>query len=257
MTDMHTGNDETPNAAPKGPKGPHLPRRTLAGVAAIAVLALGVAGGAGAVKLMGPQVEMAPLTPVAISALPQDSLVTIKGTVAEIFGNKFVLQDQTGRMLVETGRAGEGGKLVAKDQPVTVQGRFDDGFLKASYIVYADGRTEAIGPAGGPPRGPGDEGPGPKHGPHGPKHDGPKGGPDLARPDPARPDRAGPDQAGPSADGPDAGGPDLGGPDAGGPAALGPARAGPLPGDGLPAPDAPQTPAAPGAAPEATPGRVL
>ena len=94
---------------------------------------------------------MAPLTPVAISAMPASSLVTIKGKVAEIYGNKFVLQDDSGKALIETGRAGEGGTLVSRDEAVTVQGRFDDGFVRASYLVRQDGRTEALGPPKGPP----------------------------------------------------------------------------------------------------------
>ncbi|NEI98935.1 hypothetical protein [Rhizobium ruizarguesonis] len=88
---------------------------------------------------------------VAISAMPASSLITIKGKVAEIYGNKFVLQDESGKALVETGRAGEDEDLVAKDEAVTVQGRFDDGFVHASYLVRQDGRTEALRPPKGPP----------------------------------------------------------------------------------------------------------
>lgn len=124
------------------------------GLAAVGLVA-GLAGGAGAMKLVTPSIEMAPMTPLAISAMADDSLVTIKGKVAEIFGNKFILQDDSGRALVETGPDGEGGKLVASNEKVTVQGRFDDGFLHGSYIVHEDGRTEALGRAGKPPhRGP-------------------------------------------------------------------------------------------------------
>lgn len=140
------------------PTEPHLPhdprrRRRHAGAFGLAALGLvvGLAGGAGAMKLVRPSVEMAPMTPVAISAMADDSLVTIKGKVAEIFGNKFIVQDGSGRALVETGPQGEGGKLVASSELVTIQGRFDDGFLHGSYIVHEDGRTEALGPAGKPP----------------------------------------------------------------------------------------------------------
>ncbi|NEI38261.1 hypothetical protein GR204_30635 [Rhizobium leguminosarum] len=34
---------------------------------------------------------------------------------------------------------------------VTVQGRFDDGFVHASYLVRQDGRTEAMRPPKAPP----------------------------------------------------------------------------------------------------------
>jgi hypothetical protein len=128
------------------------------GIAAFAILAVGAAAGAGAVKLTRPYVELAPMTPVAISAITDWSLVTVKGRVSEVFGNKFIVQDDSGRALVETGPAGDSGKLVDVNEPVTVQGRFEHGFLHGSYIVRQNGQTVALGPAGGPPhRGPLDD----------------------------------------------------------------------------------------------------
>jgi hypothetical protein len=148
-------NTNTPHHAE--PHKPHQPSRGRKHAAAFGLatlgLIVGLAGGAGTMKLVRPSVEMAPMAPVAISAMAENSLITIKGKVAEIFGNKFVIQDGSGRALVETGPEGEGGKLVASDEIVTVQGRFDDGFLHGSYIVHEDGRTEALGPAGKPPHG--------------------------------------------------------------------------------------------------------
>lgn len=150
------------NDNPAGKLHPSAPphkrrKRTLAafGVTAFAVLALGAAAGAGAVKLTRPNVELAPMTPVSISSVKEWSLVTVKGKVAEVFGNKFIVQDDTGRALVETGPSGEDGKLVAVNDAVSVQGRFEHGFLHATYLVRKDGSVEALGPAGGPPhRGP-------------------------------------------------------------------------------------------------------
>ncbi|WP_370643887.1 hypothetical protein [Shinella sp. NM-101] len=126
------------------------------GVLAIVVLALGAAAGAGAMKLTRPSLELAPMTPVAISAMTDSSLVTVKGKVTEVFGNKFIVQDDSGRALVETGPSGINAKTVTADETVSVQGRFEDGFLHASYIVRQDGSIEALGPAVGPPhrRGP-------------------------------------------------------------------------------------------------------
>ena len=71
--------------------------------------------------------------------------------MAEIFGNKFVIQDDGGRALVETGRQGEGGGLVAKAETVTVQGRFEHGFIHAVAIQHADGHNDVVGPPGPPP----------------------------------------------------------------------------------------------------------
>lgn len=54
---------------------------------------------------------------------------------------------------METGREGEGGKLVSKGETVTVQGRFENGFLHARLITHADGKKVVLGPAGGLPPG--------------------------------------------------------------------------------------------------------
>lgn len=181
-----------PEAAPEPKHGPkhhkhehdkhkrHAARRVMLVGAGVALLAVGVGVGATAYSFARPAAEMAPLVPVAISAMPADSLVTIKGNVAEIFGNKFILQDNSGRALVETGRAGEGGRLVKASEPITVQGRFEDGFLRARFIVRENGKTEAIGGGkeGGPKRDR-DRDRGPKHGPR--NRDDRRGGPDGPR----------------------------------------------------------------------------
>ncbi|GAK72994.1 hypothetical protein RRU01S_29_01110 [Agrobacterium rubi TR3 = NBRC 13261] len=145
----HPHPDQNTTAGSPPPK----PRSRLVWPALVTVVALavGVAGGAAATKLVRPTPEMAPVTPVAISTVPATGLVTIKGTVAEIYGNKFILQDESGRALVETGPAGEDGDLVAKNEAVTVQGRADDGVVHASYLIRQDGQAESIGPQGGPP----------------------------------------------------------------------------------------------------------
>jgi hypothetical protein len=86
--------------------------------------------------------------------MADSATVEIKGQVAEIFSNKFILQDPSGRALVETGRQGEDGNLVAKDEAVAVRGRFEHGFLHAAFIVHGDGKTVTLDPPHGPPHGP-------------------------------------------------------------------------------------------------------
>lgn len=121
-------------------------------IAALTVLAIGAAGGAAAMRFSRPAIEMAPLTAVEISSLKDGrSVVTVKGNVAEIYGNKFIVQDDSGKALIETGPAGSEGKLVSVGEAVSVQGRFDDGFMHASYLVHQDGRTDALRPPPGPP----------------------------------------------------------------------------------------------------------
>ncbi|HXH16520.1 MAG TPA: hypothetical protein VNJ10_10365 [Sphingomonas sp.] len=155
-------------------------------LAAAGLLAIGGAAGAVTVAATRPSVTMAPATPVAIRSLQSDGIVTIRGTVAEVYGDKFVMADRTGRALVDLGPEGSDSALVTAGQPVTIQGRFEDGFVHASFLVGAGGKVTALGPIGRPPRGPhGPGGPG-RDGPGGPER-GPEGGPDRgpAAPPPA------------------------------------------------------------------------
>jgi hypothetical protein len=136
-------------------------------------LAIGAAGGASAVSLTRPAVEMAPTVATPVAKLANSSgVVTVKGRVAEVYGDRFVVQDGSGRAMVDGGRDA----AVTKGAAVQVQGRYDDGQLRASYVVDADGKVTPVGPP--PPRagkGPDGRGPGP-HGPHGP------GGPEARGP---------------------------------------------------------------------------
>ncbi len=60
----------------------------------------------------------------------------------------------SGRVSSMPGRAGRAGGPSPGDEAVTVQGRFEDGFIRASFVVHADGRVEALGRPDGPPRPP-------------------------------------------------------------------------------------------------------
>lgn len=126
-------------------------------------LAIGAAGGASAVSMTRPSVEMAPTVATPVAKLASDNgVVTVKGRVAEVFGDRFVVQDATGRAMVDAGRDA----AVTKGAPVQVQGRYDNGQLRASYLVDANGKVTPVGPP--PPR--------PGHGPtHGPDARGPAG----------------------------------------------------------------------------------
>jgi len=168
-------------------------RRNRLALAAAGLLVVGGAAGAVTVAATRPSVTMAPATPVAIRSLQSDGIVTIRGTVAETYGNKFVMADRTGRALVDLGREGDGSNLVAAGQPVTIQGRFEDGFVHASFLVAPGGKVTALGPVDGPrhgphgPGGPGRDGPGRDGpgGPGGPDGPGAPGGPGAPPPPPA------------------------------------------------------------------------
>jgi hypothetical protein len=118
-------------------------------VALMAGAAAGV-GGTRLVQRFHPQVVML-LQPAPIAQMKDAMPVAVKGKVAEIFGNKFVVQDDSGRALVDTGPRGDGRKIVDKGEAMTVQGRFDRGVIHAQVIAHADGRTEAFDPPR-PPR---------------------------------------------------------------------------------------------------------
>ena len=197
MTDYIEGTTPTPT-----PAAPKRARRfsTQTALVAAALLAVGVGGGATFAQLSAPAAEMAPANPVAIKSLADGgSIVTVRGKVAEIYGRAFILADGSGRALVEAGpRHGfMGGEtsLIAIGQTVTVQGRFRDGTIHASFLVGADGTVTALRPMGPPRGGPG--GPGGRHGPHrgpgGAEGFGPDRGPDRGLDDGAD---GGPDGAG-------------------------------------------------------------
>lgn len=146
-------------------KPSRLTNRTRITMGAAALIAIGGAAGAVAVTATRPSIEMAPLAPTAIRSLTDgENIVTVKGRTAEIFGNKFIMADATGRALVDTGRAGEDKALVAAGQPVTVQGRFDNGVVHASFLIGPDGKVVSLRPMR-PPHGPG--GPHDERGPRG------------------------------------------------------------------------------------------
>ena len=142
---------ETPTSSTRARRLKRL-RLALGAVMAAGVLCFGL-------RALQPEDTAALVPPVAVGSLADDTRTAVNGQVAEIFGNKFVLADSTGRALIETGPAGEGGELVAVGETVTVQGRFAHGFLHAEVLVHEDGRVEALHP--------------PHPAKHGPKHHGP------------------------------------------------------------------------------------
>lgn len=162
---------------------PQASGRARLGAAAVALLALGAAGGAGAVSLTRPSVEMAPTVATPIAKLPASTgVVTVKGKIVEVFGNRFVIQDQTGRTMIDGGPRSDTRPAVG--QVIGVQGRYDEGSLHASYLIGPDGQVSVMGPPGGARAGPG----GPAHSLHdGPPPPLPAGGPERDGPTPPPP----------------------------------------------------------------------
>ncbi|MFA5964109.1 MAG: hypothetical protein WC804_08840 [Sphingomonas sp.] len=119
-------------------------RRATLGVGGAGLLLLGAAGGGAVAHMARPAVEMAPANAVAIASLAQRTgIVTVKGKVAEVYGDRFVIVDGSGRTMVDAGRAG---RDVQSGAPVTVQGHYDNGQLRASFMVDRNGTVEPVGP---------------------------------------------------------------------------------------------------------------
>lgn len=128
-----------------------LEHRQWAALGAVVVLAAS-AGGAGAMAMTRPSVEMAPLVATPIAKLSASSgIVTVKGRVAEVFGDRLVVQDASGRTMID---AGPEARNLATGTPVQVQGRYDQGQLRAHFLVGLNAAVEQVGPAH-PPHGPG------------------------------------------------------------------------------------------------------
>lgn len=150
MTDT---SEPSRTAADARPPAAERRRPYLTGLFAAGLIAVGLIAGAGATIMAAPRDSAMLMQPTSIAKLSPYSSVAVKGKVAEIFGNKFVIDDGSGRALVETGRRGEGGKLVAAGEMLTVQGRFDDGFIHGDVLVHADGKAESLKPPRPGPRG--------------------------------------------------------------------------------------------------------
>lgn len=154
--------DHDPKALP--PRRARIPRSAIVASALVGVLIAGAALGAGGTRLAQnwePQRVML-LQTSSIDALRENNVAAVKGEVTDVFGNKFVLQDDSGRALVDLGPRGEDRPVVAKGDTVSVQGRFDRGIVRAQVLTRADGTSVAFGP-------PGPKGPKQMKGPKGPK----------------------------------------------------------------------------------------
>jgi hypothetical protein len=151
MSTFETPTDSPPPPEPHTRLGPFRSGRRRVALAATLLGAFALGGGVTAAALQARRPALVMLTPAPITSMHDWSDVAVKGQIVEIFGNKFIVQDDSGRALVETGRSGESGKLVAKSETVTVQGRFEHGFIHAQAISHTDGRNDFVGPPGPPP----------------------------------------------------------------------------------------------------------
>jgi hypothetical protein len=160
MSTSETPTATLPPSEPQArPNSLHAGRRSPALFASLLV-AFALGGGVTATALQVRRPTLIMLTPAPITSMRDWSEVAVKGQVAEAFGNKFIVQDESGRALVDTGPSGETGNLVAKSEIVSVQGRFEHGSIHAQAISHPDGRNDFFGPPGPlPPGAPGGQRP--------------------------------------------------------------------------------------------------
>lgn len=121
-----------------------LPARLIAGIAVTGLALLGVGSGALAQSIAS--------TPVEIGRLPKSDDIQIAGRVAETFGEHyFVLEDGTGRALVQMGPTEENGPFVAPGEMVTVEGFLGGGIVHACKLTTSGGRIIKALPPPEPP----------------------------------------------------------------------------------------------------------
>lgn len=104
------------------------------------IVAAAIAGGAIAAS--------AALAQVAINQIGSDG-ITIKGKVAELFGDKFILDDGSGRILIQTGPTGPRTLSVTSGETVSVVGTPRDKTFDARQILRENG--EVVFAAASPP----------------------------------------------------------------------------------------------------------
>lgn len=109
-------------------------------------LRYGVAGLTAALMLGGAALAQSP-----IGSLDRSGGVTIEGRVTDVFGNKFVLEDSSGRTLVETGPAWHSRIEVRTGERLKVVGRPENGGFDAFRITRESGQEIVVRSADGPP----------------------------------------------------------------------------------------------------------
>jgi uncharacterized protein YdeI (BOF family) len=91
------------------------------------------------------------LAQTAIADLSGGGGTEIAGTVTHVFGNRFVVEDATGSVLVETGPHWFHDIAMTVGEDVRVVGEPERGSLDAFRIVRTGGEAIEIRPADGPP----------------------------------------------------------------------------------------------------------
>jgi hypothetical protein len=88
---------------------------------------------------------------VSIRDLQRNLGIYLVGEVRSVSGNKFILDDGTGQIMVDAGPSWYQPIDIAVGEKVKVVGKYDDFEFDAYSIIRRDGEVIQIRPAGGPP----------------------------------------------------------------------------------------------------------
>lgn len=133
-------------------RAPRIRTRLIAGAAVLGLALFGTGASALAQPARTPpSVAASDGAITEVGRIPSSDQVNIQGQVAEIFGRHFILQDATGRVLVQIGPTREDGPLVRLGETVTVEGHIGNGEVHACKITFADGRVVKVLPPPPPP----------------------------------------------------------------------------------------------------------
>ena len=88
---------------------------------------------------------------VPIRELQRYTGVLVAGRITSVFGNKFILDDGTGQLLVDAGPSWYRQIQLVPGERVTVLGKYDDEDFDAYRITRENGEVIEIRPASGPP----------------------------------------------------------------------------------------------------------
>ena len=91
---------------------------------------------------------------MTISKLAPSQAIKTRGRVAEIFGNKFILQDDTGGRWSNLAPRAHEEELVDVGKDVVVEGRFKHGFIHATALTTRGRRRTLGGKGDGPEKHP-------------------------------------------------------------------------------------------------------
>ena len=102
---------------------------------ALALLAIGAARGASANSLTHPAIDMVPkVTTQTAKLAAATSIVLVKGRVAEVYGDRFVIEYGSGRAIIDAGR--DKGLAITRGSEITLQGRLDDEQLRLQFKSF-------------------------------------------------------------------------------------------------------------------------